>query len=235
MRVFSALISLVAAAMLPVVAAWVAGCNSLGSPAVRGSGVVGTETRELSGFTEIRLSGTGEVTVEQGDTESLTVEAEDNILPLLESRVIDGRLMLGARDNVSVRPTRPIRYRVTLKELTGLGVSGSGSFKVQGVDTPRLAADISGSGSAKLAGRADDVRLSISGSGDYDAAGLASQTAEVVISGSGSATVNTSRRLVAKVSGSGSVHYLGDPTIEQHVSGSGSVKRHRRTDAGVEK
>ena len=220
----ASVISLAAAALLPVVAAWLLGCNG-GAPRVRGSGVVQTEQRDATGFSEIRLSGSGEVDVRHADTQSVTVEAEDNILPLLETRVRDGTLSLGARPNVNISPTRPIRYQITVKRLTAIGVSGSGRFVVEGLDTPRLSAEISGSGSATFSGRADDVRLTISGSGEYDAARLTSKTARVEISGSGSATVNATDRVEANVIGSGSVRYIGNPSVDQRVSGSGSVRR----------
>jgi hypothetical protein len=223
MRGLGALISLVAATVLPVVAAWVVGCSGIATPTVRGSGVVQTESRDVSGFSEVWLSGSGEVRVDVGPAESLTVEAEDNILPLLETRVSGRRLTLGTKPNVNPSPTRPIRYVVTTKDLTAIGVSGSGKFFVTGVDTRRLSAEISGSGSAKLSGRADEVSLDVSGSGDYDAAGLACRTADVHISGSGSAVVNAKDRVSAHVSGSGSVRYLGSPAVDQHVSGSGAV------------
>jgi len=224
----SCVASLLTAALAPVIVAWAIGCAAgcgASAPAVHGSGVVATERREAAGFSEIWLNSGGEVVVEQTGTESVSVEAEDNLLPLLESRVDGRRLTLGSKPNVNLHATRPIRYRVTVKELTALGVSGSGKFRVEGVDTPRLTASISGSGSATLSGKADDVRLSVSGSGDYDAARLATKTASVSISGSGSATVNASDRVEADISGSGSVRYLGSPTVEKHVSGSGSIAR----------
>jgi hypothetical protein len=56
-----------------------------GCSVVNGSGQTKSETRTVSGFTGIELSGTGEVTIEQGDAESLTVEADDNVLPALTS------------------------------------------------------------------------------------------------------------------------------------------------------
>lgn len=217
--------SLLGTALLPLLLACVVGCENVGTRAVRGSGAVKTETRDAAGFSEIWLAGTGEVLVEQTGTESLTVEAEDNLLPLLEARVRGPRLTLGTKQNVSINPTRPIRYRVTVKSLAALGVSGSGKFRVEGVDTKQLTADIAGSGSAILSGKADDVRLRVSGSGDHDASRLTSKTAKVEISGSGRATVNAADRVEAHVSGSGSVRYLGSPTVEKHVSGSGSVAK----------
>jgi hypothetical protein len=201
-------------------------CNgAAGGTAVRGSGNTATEARDVSGFTDVRVAGTGEILVEQTGTDSLTIEAEDNILPELEATVTDGVLKLGTRPGVSIRPTRPIRYQVTVKQLTGVGIAGSGSIRATGVDTDKLTADISGSGSARLDGRADEVGLNVAGSGSYDASRLNAKTVRVTISGSGSATVNATEQLEANISGSGSVHYAGNPTVQKHVSGSGTVAR----------
>ena len=52
-----------------------------------GSGRLVTETRAVSGFTGISLAMPGHVEVTQGDTESLTVTADDNVLPLIETVV----------------------------------------------------------------------------------------------------------------------------------------------------
>ncbi|MCJ7665330.1 MAG: hypothetical protein MUO59_01175, partial [Actinobacteria bacterium] len=45
--------------------------------AVRGSGNMETEEREVSGFDEIYFSGIGSIIIEQGDKESLRVEGDD--------------------------------------------------------------------------------------------------------------------------------------------------------------
>jgi hypothetical protein len=96
----------------------------------------------------------------------------------------------------------------------------------EGIDTPRLTASISGSGSARFEGRASELKLDISGSGSIDAAALRSAAVRVDISGSGSAVVNASATLSADVSGSGSVQYTGNaPKVNTHISGSGSVTR----------
>ena len=206
---------------LASVAPLLAGCG------VRGSGVVATETRGVSGFSEITLSGSGDVHVVQSGHESLTVEAEDNLLPLLETYVDGGTLVLRTKPGASIRPTRPIRYRVTVARLDAVAVSGSGNVRAEGVDSDRFTASISGSGSMALAGQAKDVALSISGSGSYDAENLAARTARVSISGSGSGVVNTSDELEVAISGSGSVEVIGKPSVDQHISGSGRVSRRR--------
>jgi hypothetical protein len=211
-------------AAVVIVTGMLTGCDAAGGAAyVRGSGTLASEKRDVAGFTDIRVNGSGDVTLEQTGHESLTVEADDNILPLLETTVRDGVLHLGTKPNVNIHPSRAIRYQVTVQRLTGFGISGSGSVNASGLDTNRLSAQISGSGSATLSGRADAVDLRISGSGSYDAGRLQSTTAKVSISGSGDAVVNASGSIDASVSGSGSVHYLGNPSVTKHVSGSGTV------------
>ena len=198
-----------------------AGCG------VRGSGVMATETRHVSGFSRIALSGSGDVRIEQTGRESLTVEAEDNLLPLLETYVDGDTLVLRTRPNTSIRPTRTIRYRITVARLEAASISGSGSLRAEGVDSDRFTTSISGSGSMTLTGKAKAIDLSISGSGSYDAANLVSQTGRVSISGSGSGVVNTSEELEVAISGSGSVEVIGKPWVDQHISGSGRVSRRK--------
>ena len=190
---------------------------------VSGSGHVETETRQVSGFTAIDLAGSGEVGVEQGDSESLTIEADDNVLPRLTSEVSDSTLKLGKKGGITVGTKNPIRYRVTVKDLTGVGVSGSGSVKAQEMTLQTLRVDISGSGTVDLSGSAVEQDIQVSGSGQYEAPELLSDKASVEISGSGEVAVAVSRELKIDISGSGTVTYSGDPSVQQSVSGSGKV------------
>ena len=194
-----------------------------GCSVVSGSGQVESETRQVSGFTGVELSGTGEVTIEQGDTESLTIEADDNVLPVLTSDVQDSVLQLGTKPRTTVQTGNPIRYRVTLKDLTSIELSGSGSVSAADLRVNALRVDISGSGTTNLAGSADQQELEVSGSGRYGAAELSSKSATIAISGSGKATMAVSDQLRVDISGSGTVTYSGDPQIDQSISGSGRL------------
>src|SRR4029453_617014 len=51
----------------------------------RGSGQLATAQREVANFTKVELAGQGDVTIEQTGTESLSISADDNLLPLLTS------------------------------------------------------------------------------------------------------------------------------------------------------
>jgi hypothetical protein len=197
-------------------------CGSCIRPGVEGSGNVITESREVSDFNEIVLGGTGRVVVDVTGTESLTIEAEDNIMPFLETRVSNGRLRL--ETNRSISPTVEIVYTITAETLDGLVISGSGVVEAEGVDSTDVRVDISGSGDVVVAGTLSGLlSLSISGSGEFDGESLTAPEGRVDVSGSGNAVVNVTDDLDVSVSGSGEVQYLGEPNVHSSVSGSGTV------------
>ena len=193
--------------------------------AVRGSGTVTPESRTVHGFTEVELGGSGHLVIQQTGTESLTITAEDNILPLLTSDVTGGRLNLGTKPNTAISATKPIEYRLTVKDLTGLTVSGSGKAELAQLRGTDLTVTLSGSGTIVLGRQVQTQTVTVSGSGAYQADKLASQTATVNVSGSGAAEVQVSQTLRATVSGSGSIVYSGNPQVEQHISGSGGISK----------
>jgi hypothetical protein len=189
----------------------------------RGSGQLATETRPVSGFTKVELSGTGELTIEKTGTESLTISAEENILPQLTSEVSGDTLILGTKPNARIVTTKPITYSLTVKDLTGLALSGSGSIRIPNLTTAALSIKISGSGTITANGTANDQDLEISGSGRYLADGLTSKTVKARISGSGAASVAATDVIDVEISGSGSLTYSGNPQVTQEISGSGKL------------
>jgi hypothetical protein len=191
--------------------------------ATAGSGQLATQSRQVSGFTSVELTGVGELSIDQTGTESLTVSAEDNLLPLLTSEVEGDTLILGKKPNTRIVTTKPITYTLTMKDITGLAVSGSGTINAPKLTTAALRIEISGSGVITTAGNVDDQSLEISGSGRYLADGLTSKTTTAEISGSGTGNVVASNALDVKISGSGTLTYSGKPQVSQTVSGSGKL------------
>jgi Putative auto-transporter adhesin, head GIN domain len=187
---------------------------------------VTSESRNVSGFEEVELQGVGNLSIQQTDSESLTVEAEEDVLSKIRTEVENDRLIIGPEPNTSIQTTQPINYDLTVKDLNALKVSGSGNVDAEDISTDELAVTTSGTGNVKISGEADSQGINISGSGSYQAEDLESKEVKVDVGGSGSAIVNVSDELDAKVSGIGSVEYIGDPTVNQYVSGAGRVSKH---------
>lgn len=210
---------------LALAAALVLSCACAGCSVTVGSGAVRSETRQVAGFSVVRLAGQGDVRIVRGSSESLKVSAQENLLPQLTSDVSDGTLTLGTKDGATITTSEPITYDVAVKDLQGLELSGSGTITAAGLSATDLRLEISGSGSVTVDGAADHQDVEVSGSGDYSAGSLASKDATVTLSGSGSADLAVSSTLDVTISGSGSVTYAGDPKVTQSVTGSGSVGR----------
>jgi hypothetical protein len=198
------------------------GCGRGGS-GVRGSGTIKTETRSASGFSHIVLAGEGDVTITQSGIETLEVEADDNLLPLITSTVSGSTLDL--RTTGSVHPTKPIHYTVTVKDFTELDLSGAGNGTATQINATAIKIVLSGSGNANISGKTRSQDVTISGAGNYQAPELASKTAKVAINGAGNAVVEVSDALDAQISGVGSVEYIGDPKVTKTISGVGTLHK----------
>ena len=223
---------------------WLPGRRGGGS---RGAGEVVSESRPVSGFDRVHVKGAGALLISQGDAEGLTIEAEENILPLIISEIRDGELTIGfERDGPKpARTTGPITYSLSAKELRAIRRSGAGDTRAARLAAARLAiavdgagnvtvddlgaddlrVEIAGAGSCDLAGEVARQEVAINGAGEYRAEGLASGDARIEISGAGRATVRVSDHLAVKIAGAGSVGYIGDPQVQRTIAGAGFVRR----------
>jgi hypothetical protein len=231
--------------VIACVALFVAGCG-IGRPTTRGSGIVVSETRDATSFTSIVLAGFGTVRLEQTGTDSVTVEAEDNLLPLLVTQVENGTLKLGVKPNVSVSPTRPVIYHVTVAHIDAIDIAGSGNIEAGALKAENFRATISGSGDVKVDAlgavkvvsrisgsggmkidrlEARELKCDISGSGNARFAGRADEV-DLGISGSGSchAAELQCRTLDVTIAGSGNATVNTAERLTADVSGSGSVR-----------
>lgn len=205
------------------------------------------ETRDVSGFTGVSLTGFGTVTVTQGGRTALTIEAAEDVMPRVTAEVKDGVLVLGLKKGGWLQGLRQkklsVRFGVTMervKELSlggygridapridtdalSLVVSGAGAIEVADLNARSLSVLLSGAGSCEVAGRVTSQTIRLSGAGNYTAPDLECTTASAVVSGVGDVTIHVRETLDAKVSGVGSVRYHGGPTVRQRVTGVGSV------------
>ena len=213
---------------------------------VRGSGVVVSQTRPLADFTSVEINFPVELTVKQGSTNSVTIKAEDNLVPQLATRISGSTLYIENSQpdwTRRVTPTQPVVLSLTVKDLQqvdfpsagtltigklqtdhlDLSISGAGSISLSNLTTHNLSVHLSGAGNITAGGSADNLDLDISGFGSFNGADLASQTASISISGAGNATAWVKTTLNAAISGTGSVRYYGSPDVSRDVSGLGSV------------
>ncbi len=135
------------------------------------SGASRTEDRALGGFNAVALDGSFTVVLRQGVRDAVRVGADDNLLPLIETRVVtrDGvpTLEIGARPGASFRTGRAIIVTVDLIDLRSITLTGSGDVGGDALKLPALQLRLRGSGDIRLTHLdAGELRVRVSGSGD---------------------------------------------------------------------
>jgi hypothetical protein len=210
---------------------------------VIGSGNVIVEDRPVTGFDRVRMEIQGNLEIQQGTTEKLTISGEDNILPLLTTNVSYGELVIRFKPNVNIRTNRPIQITLIVKDLKGLQLSSSGNVtvkpittsdflltlsssgnvQIEGIQADKITAHLSSSGDIYIKGGARQLDLQVSSSGSFNAGDLRVQNATVGLSSSGDVIVWAVDKLDANISSSGNISYYGSPSVNQRITSSGNL------------
>ena len=198
-----------------------AGCT-VAAGTVKGSGNVQIEERSVGDFHGIRLIGSPDVHITVGGAPSLTLEAEDNLLPLISTEVKNGILEISSEKSFSSR--KPIRVTLTVPELRSVNVLGSGDIMAEGVSGDTFRAMVKGSGDIELTGAVGHVEVEVLGSGDIELFGLEAVDGTATVKGSGDIHIQASGSLDLKVLGSGDIRYRGSAEVHQEVHGSGDIR-----------
>ena len=187
-----------------------------------GSGVRKTEKRDLKSFSAIDTTGAYTIDVTCQKPAGVEIEADDNILPLIETEVRDGILFVS--NTQPYHSSKTVSLRITLPELNSIANHGAGEIKIVDLNSSDLKIDSTGAASVDAAGTAKSIQISSTGAGEIDTSKLHADKAKVDVSGAASVDVYASEQLDVNVSGAGHVSYRGNPkTINKHVSGIGSV------------
>src|SRR5262249_44450978 len=111
--------------------------------AATGSGKIKEENRTVGVFSEVGIEQGLTATIWVGAKTSVTVSADDNLLPLVRTEVKNGRLIVGLTDR-HVTSSNGIRVNIITPELKAVGGSGGSSLTVEGTTGSIFAADGSG-------------------------------------------------------------------------------------------
>lgn len=190
---------------------------------VKGSGHIITESREVSDFSRIDIRLGAELVLIQAPGETLTVEADDNLMPYITTEVRDGQLVVSTPDNVSLQPSRTVQLYLTFETLTAVDIYGSCNVTAAELDLDELAITFFGSGTTALTGRADNQTITVRGTATINNFDLASERVTVDIDGTGMIEVNAEDTLDVAVAGSGNIRYTGDPTITRDIRGAATI------------
>jgi len=213
-------------------------------PSVRGNGDVVTKERKTESFTGVKVSSGIDVYLKQGDNESMSVEADENLHEYIITEVRGG--VLNVYTDANIRQAERKRVYVTMKEIKSLRTTSAGDIVGQTpVKTDRLELSASSAGDIKLEVYASEIDLNISSSGDITLSGEAEKLngdlssagdlnaydllvkeADLSASSAGNADIKVSERIRARASSAGDINYMGNPKyVDAHSSSAGSIRK----------
>jgi len=221
-------------------------CQITGLNVVRGSGNVITETRTVSDFNNIEINGAGQLIITQSSTESLEIEAEENIIGELTSEVQGDTLTLGYTNRFwqrSIIPNQTIIYHLNVLDLEEITLNGANELDIGALETSsfeinlngagrvdiddllaqNLSVNVAGTGTVTVAGQVESQEINIDGAGNYQAGDLQTSNTVIQIDGLGNSTVWATDTLDITINGGGSLNYYGTPSVQQDINGLGDI------------
>jgi hypothetical protein len=191
---------------------------------VNGSGKVVIKSIEIEDFATITFWSIGTLVVQQGDRNTLTIEAEHNIQRLLVADSYRDKLYIDYEWQRDITPTKPIKFIVEAKDLEFLSLKEGGNAIVRNIQQEELRVFVRQVGHVEISGNIDKLNLSLGGEADFDGEDLQVRQAEIWHEGSGEVVINVADELEVNLSNSGNIKYLGSPKIEKNITGSGNIQ-----------
>ncbi len=236
-------IKLIAAALIGIS---LTACNfdiQLGQ--VSGNGNVVTEDRPVtSDFDAVKGSAGLDVFLTEGDENKIVVEADENLMEVIETEITNGELRIGT--NKSIRRSKSQKVHVTYVSLNKVSAS-SGSDVISnsviksenlsldsssGADleveiiAKEVYADVSSGADLKVSGRAERLVAEASSGSDLKARDLEVKKCKANASSGADIVVNVREEIEGRASSGGDIRYYGDPTAVSVKDGaSGSVRK----------
>lgn len=184
----------------------------------------GDQTREVGAFTGISSLGAYKMTVNVGQKQSVVLSGSDAALAKIETKVVDGVLVVSLTDGGRTRHDDDVRVSINVEQLNQFQMEGAGKTDINNISGERFRLNYQGVGLLKATGKVQTFILKAEGVGSVNARELEAQHVDVNLQGVGSAQVRASESLRAKLEGIGSLTYYGKPSrISKSVDGIGRV------------
>ena len=189
---------------------------------IHGNGTIKSESRDVPAFEAITCDGGYEGQIDCQAKQSLTIETDENLLPLVKTEVHNKTLHIYTKG--FLLPSNRIRIAASVPNINGFTSNGSTEGDINNINNDDLDISINGSGKLHLNGKSGNVDFHTSGSSKIDAGSLISENSHIQINGSGNIQVFATNSINVQINGSGTVKYKGDAkSVNQQINGSGRI------------
>lgn len=222
-------------------------CEQFGNSVVP-SGSITEQVKNESNFDGISVSHAFNVYITFTEaTESIRIEANENLHEYIEVKKSGSTLSIGLKDNINIRRgSATLNAYISAKNMSDFKASGASNIYMQNsliendvfidlsgasnfsgyIEVSHLKANISGASDLKLTGIAKEVEFDASGASNLNDYGLTITNFEASLSGASSAHITVNNELFIEASGASDVHYKGTGIVKrQNLSGASNIRK----------
>ncbi len=220
--------------------------KELSKELTKGSGRVVTETRDALPFMNVEIIGSLKVYLQQGDSLTIKIEADDNLLELVDTSIKNNKLRIGLKEPISQE--NQITAYITVKDLSRLSatnnsvvtanevINGSyleleiknGAQSMLELNYEKVNLVLNSGATAKLHGKAEKFYAESSTGSLLDARFFEVSECDITSRTGSQAKVYVTDYLKATARSGSIIYFRGAPSrIERFTSGGGSIKEEK--------
>ena len=195
---------------------------------MKGSGNLVSRKVNISEFDKVLVEDVvGHVDIEIGKSWSISVVADDNIMPLLEFEQNSGKyaLRIYFRDNPDnsryIEDTH-VKISITMPEASVITNDSNAKISVKNIVGRYLKLLNEENGNIEASGKVDLLDVFSAGNGNVKAGSLDAKTAIIRAKGNGDVVVRATENITAKTSGNGDVRNLGKAKYSSDSAATGN-------------
>lgn len=213
---------------------------------LKGNGDVAKETRSVASFDIIENDGVLNVILIQADKESVVVEADRNLLPVIITKVNDNKLFISTKEGAKIEKSAKLNVYVTFRDLKELELNSVGNVRSQNqlklndikiennsvgninldIDCNDLSLENNSVGNTALTGKVNNAKIEMNSVGNLKASDLIVQTLKIESNAVGNAEVNSEKEIYITQNGMGNITYSGNAVVKKlEKNGFGNVKK----------
>ena len=172
--------------------------------AVKGNGKLKTENRSVPTYTKVVIGSAFEGQFFESTPGPVTISAESNILPLIETKVENGTLFVNVKGSVSTQKGFRITGRTA--KLTTFEAAGAAKMELKNIGRHPLKLDASGASKVAVFGAPSSLDVDASGASNVSFGTLTLESLNAELSGASKLSLSgTAKSAIISVSGASKV------------------------------
>lgn len=212
------------------------------NPTIKGDGNVTEQNRDVSTFSEMKISRGMNVYITQGNTTSVRVVADANLLDVIETEVEGDVLVISSEANIKKCTSKKVYVTTpnleSIKAFAGcnvysestinseelqLSASAGSNMKII-VETDQLNTSASAGSNISIEGESGAIKGKASSGSNIKAGNLTVNNSELKVSSGANIWITCTQKLNGSASSGGNIFYSGNPSnTEIHKSSGGNV------------